>query len=450
MIAQVHSGMWRRNGYSLINQLYFYHSVKCRSEMFDRDIIMLQIGSCLIQSDEFLIHLLYKFNLINWADPDFEENSLKNPEEDSMLQTICLVEEFLGLLIAIIGERWVPGIGKVTQEDRLRKEIVQQLCIKPLAHSELNRTLPEDVNHETGMERVIDSVANFKKAARTYGKGVYELKPEFYDQYNMFFYHYTREELSKSEEEQRKRRKNAGELECCPPPKLPPLTDAFENLPSLLQCDVMFHILQTVLQRCVNLRARSFSEHQLQKVLHIIGYALQEEESKQYPYLLFTEKSVRWNIEKLIEELTSSARVKAHRDMLTWTLKKFNEVKATKENFESTSEGQGKSSASVEVMEGVKDSKQWRAKMAAEKRAKIMAQMTAMQKTFMKENAKLFEETVSYPERSNEPSSMMEISEVDEKDPVALGPNQTAKCLGLKTFTCILCQVRFFSFFFFD
>ncbi|KAK6637539.1 hypothetical protein RUM44_007961 [Polyplax serrata] len=440
MIAQVHSAMWRRNGYSLLNQLYLYHSVRCRTEMLDRDIVMLQIGATLIPSDEFLIHLLNKFNLLNWADPDFEENSLKNREEDIMHQTISLVEEFLGLLIVIVGERTIPGVGKVTRDDQIKKQIIQQLCIKPMAHSELNKTLPDDVNLETGLEKVVDEVAVFKKPSQSSDKGVYELKPELYDQYNIFFYHYTKEELSKSEEEQRKRRKAAGQLECCPPPKLAPLTDAFSMLPNLLQCDVMFYIIQTVLKRCINLRARSFSEHQLQKVLHLIGYALQEEESKTYPYLCFAEKSVKWSIEKLLEELLPSARVEAHKDMLTWTLNKFKQVKATKENIEepvlmSASQGdssQGESSG--------KDSKERRAKMAAEKRAKILAQMAAMQKSFMMENAKLFENTVSYPEKSGERVSMMDCTESDERDPIALGPNQTVKFLSEKTFTCILCQ----------
>lgn len=62
--------MWRRNGFSLINQvsdsicsaavcssvaaslsksdmfvlqIYYYHNVKCRVEMFDKDVIMLQV-----------------------------------------------------------------------------------------------------------------------------------------------------------------------------------------------------------------------------------------------------------------------------------------------------------------------------------------------------------------------------------------------------------------------
>ena len=99
MISQVCAGMWRRNGYSLIHQLYFYHNVKCRTEMLDRDIVLLQAGAALIDSNEFLIHILNKFNLINWAQPDFETALLNTCEEDSIRQTINLVEEFLGKII---------------------------------------------------------------------------------------------------------------------------------------------------------------------------------------------------------------------------------------------------------------------------------------------------------------------------------------------------------------
>lgn len=109
MVAQVHAGMWRRNGYALLNQLYFYHNVKCRSEMLDRDIVQLQIGASLLESNEFLIHALNKFNLIGWAQLDFEEVCPRNPEEDSMRMVINLVEEFLGLLIT--SESFRPASG---------------------------------------------------------------------------------------------------------------------------------------------------------------------------------------------------------------------------------------------------------------------------------------------------------------------------------------------------
>ncbi|KAL6265276.1 hypothetical protein P5V15_002056 [Pogonomyrmex californicus] len=452
MISQVHAGMWRRNGYSLLNQLYFYHNVKCRSEMLDRDIVLLQVGATLIESNEFLIHILNRFNLFNWVQPDFELNSLKNPEEDSMRQTINLVEEFLGLLITIIGERYVPGVGQVTADDRLKKEIVQQLCIKPLSHSELSKTLPEDVVHnvQSELERVIHEVAEFKKPMHTFtAKGVYELKPHLYADYNVFFYHYTKEEHNKSEEVQRKRRKAQGELECCPPPKLPRLTESFSLVANLLQCDVMLHIMQTVLERAFSLIARSFSEPQVHKVLYLIGYALQEQESGYYPFLAFPERAAKWNIYKLLESLTSSPRMEAHKDLLTWVLTKYREVASLSEkesspvSLQSEQQQQQQQASEADADTNKKSDKEWRTKMAALKRAKVMAQMAAMQKHFMKKNATLFEEaSLDANSKTNDRGSAMDLTEPSSQEGtlVAVGIDQTTRMYEQKMYTCILCQ----------
>lgn len=197
--------------------------------MLDRDIVILQIGASLIESNEFLIHVLNKFNLINWASPDYEATSMQTPEDDTIRQVINMVDEMLELLIVIIGERHIPGIGILNEEDKMKKEIIQQLCIKPFTHSELSRSLWESQrDRDDSIENVIDSVAVFKKPNQSDKIGVYELKPEFYEDYNMYFYHYTKEDKSKSEEEQRKRRKAKGELVCCPPPKLPQLRPLFK------------------------------------------------------------------------------------------------------------------------------------------------------------------------------------------------------------------------------
>jgi E3 ubiquitin-protein ligase UBR2 len=267
MISQVYSGMWRRNGYSLLNQLYFYRNVKCRSEMLDRDTIILQLAGSLIESNEFLIHIMNKFNLLQWTEKNYKPN-IPNSEEDTIRQIINMIDEFLELLIVIIGERHMPGIGQVTDEERTKKEIIQQLCIKPLSHSELNKALNDEHNgHESDIEPVIHEIAVFEKSTTADKKGVYKLKEEFYNEYNMYFYHYTREEKSKSEEMQRQRHKNKNELICCPPPKLPVLADSFFMLANLLQCDVMMLIMQTVLQQALDLSCQTFAEGHLQKVM---------------------------------------------------------------------------------------------------------------------------------------------------------------------------------------
>ncbi|OWK13501.1 UBR2 [Cervus elaphus hippelaphus] len=62
----------------------------------------------------------------------------------------------------LTGERFSPGVGQVNATDEIKREIIHQLSIKPMAHSELVKSLPEDENKETGMESVIEAVAHFK------------------------------------------------------------------------------------------------------------------------------------------------------------------------------------------------------------------------------------------------------------------------------------------------
>jgi E3 ubiquitin-protein ligase UBR2 len=272
MISQVYSGMWRRNGYSLLNQLYFYRNVKCRSEMLDRDVEILQMGASLIESNEFLIHVMNKFNLLQCMEKNFKlpQQQTSSSEEDTTRQIVNMIDEFLELLIVIVGERYVPGIGLVDDSDRIKKEIIQQLCIRPLSHSELNKALNDEHSggHENDIEPVIHEIATFEKPLSAEKKGVYKLKEEYYCDYNMFFYHYTREEKSKSEESQRLRQKNQkkSELICCPPPKLPTLTEPFFMIANLLQCDVMLTVMQTFLQHAADLSCQTFAESHLQKV----------------------------------------------------------------------------------------------------------------------------------------------------------------------------------------
>ncbi|XP_045504697.1 E3 ubiquitin-protein ligase UBR1 isoform X2 [Colias croceus] len=391
MIAQVHAGMWRRNGFALLNQLYFYHNVKCRAEMLDRDVVMLQIGASLIESNEFIIHVLNKFNLLEWASAEFESRTV---EDDTLRHTISMVEEFLGLLITIVGSRYVPGVGEVTNEDRTKKEIIQMLCVKPMPHSELNRSLPEDQLHETGLEAVIHEVADFTKPTGGNNRGVYKLKPHLYDEYDAFFYHYTREELSRSEEEQRNRRKAAGLPECCPPPPLPKLTPPFRLLANLLQCDGALHVLRCVLERALDLRARSFSEPQVHKALHLIGYALRDEESGHYEFLAFAESAARAGLVELLQKLATSPRVDAHRALANWLLAKIRSLLGQTDEM-----GDG-DKMEVEqddkpADETAEKEKARRAKLAAERRAKLMAQMQAQMNKFITNNATLFEETTT-------------------------------------------------------
>uniref|UniRef100_A0A182R7J8 E3 ubiquitin-protein ligase n=1 Tax=Anopheles funestus TaxID=62324 RepID=A0A182R7J8_ANOFN len=453
MMSQVHAGMWRRNGYALINQLFFYRNVKCRYEMLDRDIVILQIGASLIEANEFIIHVLNKYKLLEWLEKDLQERprgtEATGGDDDYIRQTGVLIEEFLELLIAVIGERYVPGVGDVTESDRIKKEIVQQLCIKPHSHSELSRALNEDNCSEIMFESVIDDVAVFEKPNAAEKRGMYILKQEYYSWYNLYFYHYTKEDKSKSEERQRIQKKEKNELVCCPPPFLPKLTQLFNNIPNLLHCDVMLKIINVILSRALDLNSMTFTEGQLQRVLHLIGYAIQEEESGNYPFMQFYERSQTIKLLPLLEDLSKSPRVESLRDLLRWTIQSYKAMEAKRlsliqgEIDRAESSGSGLSSVDADRLE-----KEERAKLAAKRRAQVMAQMQKAQQMFMTTHPDMF---TNEGEEAAEPKEGEPAVEADmdwqttSATLVALGPKRTpirpADTAALQ-YSCILCSEK--------
>ena len=44
MAVQVLAGMWKRNGYSVVNQVINYQFYYSREVMYDKDIVMLQVS----------------------------------------------------------------------------------------------------------------------------------------------------------------------------------------------------------------------------------------------------------------------------------------------------------------------------------------------------------------------------------------------------------------------
>ena len=81
-----------------------------------------------------------------------------------------------------------------------------------------------------------------------------------------------------------------------------------------------------------------------------------------------------------------------------------------------------------------------RARAAKERRARIMAAMASQQKTFMTENATLFEETPSGLREHKASTCEWEMEE-DSGSPVCLGPARSPATPLETHYTCILCQV---------
>lgn len=456
LCAQVHAGMWRRNGFSLINQIYYYHNVKCRVEMFDKDVIMLQVGASMMDPNHFLMIVLSRFELFHIFSSVDIRKRYREANKD-LAQQNTLIEEMLHLIIMVVGERYVPGVGQVEHLDEVKREILHQLSIRPMAHSELVKALPENGNKETGLERVIDSIASFKKPGVT-GRGLYELRPEWNKHFNLYFHHYSRADQSKAEEAQRKLSRQNGEDTALPPPAPPPLCPLFGSLVKLLQCDVLLAIEGAVLQWAVEPSGGGWTESMLQRVLHLVGMALLEEQqqlesSSRDDDVIFKYSSkitrpgeapsTSGSILALLESLQNAPHLEVHKDMITWILKMVGNIKTIRERTSSSSsvdvhQGRGPEET---VRDKDKAERKRKAEMARLRREKIMAQMSEMQKHFINENKELFQESMEELEASTSATEHSPpSSELTCASQICVGPRRVGGAERRQLVTCILCQ----------
>uniref|UniRef100_A0A3B5LLQ0 E3 ubiquitin-protein ligase n=1 Tax=Xiphophorus couchianus TaxID=32473 RepID=A0A3B5LLQ0_9TELE len=383
--------------------------------MYDKDIIMLQIAASKMDPNHFLMLILLRFELFDY----FNGNSVSK-DQDELMQWNRLTEEMLFLLIAIF-ERYVPGISHVTKEDVTMREVIHLLCIEPMAHSTLVKSLPENENHETGLEAVIAKVATFKPGVS--GHGLYEVKKERLMDFNPFFYHYSRSQRSKAEESQKKRRSQESNDKLRPP--VPPtFSPSFSRIVQLLCCDVFIHILRRILQRAAEDRSSVWTEAMIQRALHLIGQALVEEKTQlescsvedvTFDFSLKVGSEHGKSLFLLLSKIKALPSLEAQKDLIKWLLQMFEIVKCIREKSSPTvSMDTTKPEESSQDKE--KAERKRKAEAAKLHRQKIMAQMSAMQKNFIESNKMLYD---NMPEMGTQEEPVTSSEEV---------------------LTCILCQ----------
>ncbi|KAL1785370.1 E3 ubiquitin-protein ligase UBR1 [Sigmodon hispidus] len=451
LVAQVVAEMWRRNGLSLISQVFYYQDVKCREEMYDKDIIMLQIGASIMDPNKFLLLVLQRYELA-----DAFNKSLSTKDQDLIKQCNTLIEEMLQVLIYIVGERYVPGVGNVTKEEVIMREITHLLCIEPMPHSAIARNLPENENNETGLENVINKVATFKKPGVS-GHGVYELKDESLKDFNTYFYHYSKTQHSKAEHMQKKRRKQENKDEALPPPPPPEFCPAFSKVINLLNCDIMMYILRTIFERAVDTDSNLWTEGMLQMAFHLLALGLLEEKQQlqkapeEEVTFDFYHKASRLgssamnaqNIQMLLEKLKGIPQLEGQKDMITWILQMFDTVKRLREKSSlvvATTSGLESIKNDEVTHDKEKAERKRKAEAARLHRQKIMAQMSALQKNFIETHKLMYDST---SEMAGKEDSIMEEEStpaVSDYSRIALGPKRGPSVTEKEVLTCILCQ----------
>ncbi|KAK6056854.1 ATP-dependent Clp protease adaptor protein ClpS [Cooperia oncophora] len=425
LCAQASAQLWRRNGFSLVNQIHNYYSPLCRTEMFDRDLLMMQVGAAIRPPTDFLLHIICRFRLVQWADQSGDGGSKHStpfgkmePEETGKI-IVILAEEMLHLLIMILGERYHPGVGRCTFTEQVQREVIHVLCTGPQPFSHIQKRMSHDPMVERiSLHEVVNTVANFVKPTTT-SAGQFYLKESLLTEYNPFFYHYSKSDLSQAEQYQQKIRSKLDRYKRVHRPCLLEFEPFFASVRNILKTPCLIKILKLVLDR-TGKRSRFSS------IVLMIGMGLQEQ-ARDPKRFNFTEVAEKEEILHSLDSLSGSAEVATHADLLWWTIQKYKEV----QRLSTTGQTTERRGEVIDSQENPNDAKQ--SELLGRRRCSLETESPSLAEPVANEGA--------LSEFRGDDDEDFVSKQQDHGFPVCLGPQRSRveEVLPRKV-TCILCQ----------
>uniref|UniRef100_A0A1I8B9X3 E3 ubiquitin-protein ligase n=1 Tax=Meloidogyne hapla TaxID=6305 RepID=A0A1I8B9X3_MELHA len=426
-------------------QIHNYTSNLCRSEMFDRDVQLLQAVGALMEPNKFIIRLLDRFGLAKWAQTDFEEFSEQSytggvaKDESSKIFSI-VAEEMLHLLIMLFGERYYIGLSDgASPQGTLEREIIHILATGPKPFSFIEKCIPNDPSiQRLSLENAVRNVGNFKRANNV-SSGQFYLKESLRSEYNPFFWHYSKQLASMAEQQQNKDRAELSrEVKACPPPLPPPFSRFFAPILKIMESDVFIKLIHTIIERTTR-RSRFVSDQLFYRAIFLLGMALNEQKraNSQGHEFNFIKMATKEGIFDKLERMMNKSELESHSDFLWWIVTNYKSLCVQKQDETKHSEKK------VECTSGPSQ----KAAMAAKTRQLALERMRQLQNSFKTQNIKLIDsEQEQDPQTSNTfemddgekatllPDSGFPVCCGDKKSDVQLRPQPTIMC--------VLCQEK--------
>lgn len=247
-----------------------------RESTYDADVFLLQLGFVTLPPNRFLATLLDRFDLVKW----FLGN--KTHEYYDASQTVFMVEEILNLLIVIACER--ANVSGMSITDKIRREIIHNLCLGSSAYSDLTKRIPERITEHTEFDRILATVTNFKSPDGVNDHGSYELKEEHFANVDTYFWHFSRNNREEAESILKARWKKANpdqkeEDFFILPQNVSIAPGPFQHLGSFLQSTVFVQMLAFSLWN-VYTGDNHKSDTILDQTMYLILLALQDQNSE--------------------------------------------------------------------------------------------------------------------------------------------------------------------------
>ncbi|CAG8465516.1 1191_t:CDS:10 [Ambispora leptoticha] len=300
LLVQIRSGLWVRNGFGIRGQCLHYREVSLRENTYDEDIFLIQTAFILNEPNLILATILDRFDMVDWFCGKTSHQVYDN------LQMIFMAEELLTLLIVCASERGIAA--GLTNEQKIRREIIHSLCLSPLAYSELIKRIPERLHEEISFDEILGQLATYRNPDSLTDHGTYELRDEFYDEVDPYFVHYSRNNREETEEALKNRLKKKWEASSIRSsasliiPKLIPITNGpFVRLGNFLQARLMNQIIFYALWHVKNDKIKS--DTLIDEALHLVMLALIDENND------IARESKRKGKQKAASSLSSQNRI---------------------------------------------------------------------------------------------------------------------------------------------
>ncbi|OQR95968.1 hypothetical protein THRCLA_07427 [Thraustotheca clavata] len=186
--AQVHSGMWKRNGWSVVNHSMNYGEPYYCMKFRNVDLLGIQLAASVLDIETLVALIFERFNI---SDLDHDGETMKQSMFSECLLVLCQVATEIPF--ADLNHPIHPLY------PTLRQLILLRLCVKSSTHSELFKCVNEFISTydvlcakyplpiDSTLKRIQEDICLPEQK-------MYTLRPEFYEEYNATSIHLTRKQ----------------------------------------------------------------------------------------------------------------------------------------------------------------------------------------------------------------------------------------------------------------
>lgn len=204
-MAELASNMWRYNNDILMLFTANYKRY-LRVSLFERDLEMLNMGMLWLGPDLFLMNTLRRFGIESWYHPmTHQEGETDSSTVSPAIPTLDRLEKlteadndlliraevWMEMILSMMKSR--PVFSHFVKKDFAERELIQILAVGPMPHSKILKEI--SFNSIVQEDQVDNILMQLCQPARTLDqKGVFELKPEYFDQVDVFWPYYRTEQ----------------------------------------------------------------------------------------------------------------------------------------------------------------------------------------------------------------------------------------------------------------